>query len=324
MRAFVRKSKAAQQITPSEFTIAGRAHMRRSREVDSSLHLPGTMATRAIQRSSEANTTGGTRSGQDFGRIPVSAADGANDAEHTARGPVPIAHDFAKLRIFPIQAPLARSASHVDIPTSGEPGEIVDEPPARGGAPAGGPAPNTLESCGQPRSMHKLTSGAFLGGLTMDSYYRDLTGRGFYDHPDKGGTFDTGSQAGANMQLYGVIPSPCLPTQFHLEQTITRTRYRINGVARPEEGRTYDDLAKSGRDVSRPPFRQEFLGGGTAPLGYIISMADPPSTGYDSTSNIEHDRDFVTSLVGPSGRQSVSWSLSTRISGGTVTSNTLT
>jgi hypothetical protein len=109
-----------------------------------------------------------------------------------------------------------------------------------------------------------------------------------------------------------------------LEQTVTRTRYRINGVVHVEEGKTFDDIAKSRLDASRPPFRQEFLGGGTAPLGYIISMADPPSTGYNSTSNIEHDRDFVTSLVGPSGRQSVTWSLSTRISGGAATSNVLT
>lgn len=186
------------------------------------------------------------------------------------------------------------------------------------------PAPAVSGSCGQPRSMDKLTSGAFLGGLTMDSYYPNLAGRGFYNHPGTAGTFDTGSRAGANIQLYGVIPSPCLPSQFHLEQTISRTRFRINGVAHPREGENADDIAKSGQDASRAPFRQEFLGGGTAPLGYIISMADPPSTAYNSTSNIEHDRDFVTSLVGPSGRQSVTWSLSTRISGGAVTSNALT
>jgi hypothetical protein len=89
-------------------------------------------------------------------------------------------------------------------------------------------------------------------------------------------------------------------------------------------GRSIDRFAKSGRDASRPPFRQEFLGGGSAPLGYIISMADPPSTGYNASSTIEHDRDFVTSLVGPGGRKSVSWSLSTRIAGGSVTSNVLT
>jgi hypothetical protein len=87
-------------------------------------------------------------------------------------------------------------------------------------------------------------------------------------------------------------------------------------VIHPEEGKTFDDIAKSGRDATRPPFRQEFLGGDSAPPGYIISMADPPSTGYNAASTIEHDRDFVSSLVGPGGRKSVAWSLSTRISGG--------
>jgi hypothetical protein len=169
--------------------------------------------------------------------------------------------------------------------------------------------------------MHKVTSGAFLGGLTINDYYPDIASRGY---PATAGPFDVGGRAGANVQLYGVIPSPCLPDQFHLEQTITRTRLRRDGVADPTEGTTVDDIAKSGRDASRAPFRQEFLGGGDAPLGYIISMADPPSTGYNSTSNIEHDRNFVTSLVGPGGRQSVRWSLSTRISGGVVTRNVLT
>jgi hypothetical protein len=241
----------------------------------------------------------------------------------------PAAHDFGTIRIYPIKPrPSITAGALHDIPIVGGPEEeAIDQPPA-GGSPAGpggpaGPAP-TADSCEQPRSMNKLTSGAFLGGLTMDSYYPDLTGRGYYDHPGTAGTFDTGSRVGANIQLYGVIPSPCEPSRFRLEQTVTRTRFRINGVVHPEEGRTFDDIAKSGRDASRPPFRQEFLGGGDAPLGYIISMADPPSTGYSSSSNIEHDRDFVTSLAGPGGRQSVSWSLSSRTSGGTVTRNVLT
>jgi hypothetical protein len=158
----------------------------------------------------------------------------------------------------------------------------------------------------------------------MDTYYPDLVGQGYYQHPGTGGPFDTGTRAGANVQLYGVIPSPCEPTAFKLEQTIKRTRFRINGVADAEEGKTFDDIAKSGRSASGPPFRQDFLGGGDAPLGYIISMADPPSTTYGATGDIEHDRDFVTTLRGPSGAQSVTWSLSQRMSGGSVTKNDLT
>jgi hypothetical protein len=172
--------------------------------------------------------------------------------------------------------------------------------------------------------MNKVTSGSFVGGLSMDDYYPYLAGGGFYLHPGVAGPFDTGSRAGANVQLYGVIASPCDPRGFRLGQTITRTRFRINGTVSPEEGRTFDDIAKSGQNASGPPFRQEFLGGGNAPLGYVISMADPTSTPYRPTDTIEHDRDFVTTLTGPSGSQSVAWALSTRITAGVVTRNVLT
>ena len=94
-------------------------------------------------------------------------------------------------------------------------------------------------------------------------------------------------------------------------------------MTNPTEGQTLDDLAKSGRNAAAAPFRQGFLGGGDAPLGYVISMADPPSIGYGPTTNAEWDRDFVTSLIGPAGRQSVSWSLSIRVVKGSVTRNSL-
>lgn len=93
----------------------------------------------------------------------------------------------------------------------------------------------------------------------------------------------------------------------------------------PLEGTTLDDIARSGRDFSRAPSRQNFLGGGALPLGYIISMADPPSVNYGpSRPEVERDVNFVSSLVGPGGRQSVSWSQSVRVTGGAVTVNTLT
>jgi len=210
---------------------------------------------------------------------------------------------------------------YVDIPVKGGMEEFVEQPEGGEGSPAGAsPEPMSDYSCEKPISMNKVTSGPFLGGLTMDSYYPDLAGRGYYNHPDTAGTFDTGSRAGANVQLYSVIPSPCSPDQFHLEQTVTRTRLRRNGVADPTEGQTFDDIAKSGRNASIPPFRHDFLGGGTAPLGYIISMADPPSVPVSAT-DIERNLDFVTSLVGPGGRKSVSWSLSTTVTGGAVTNN---
>jgi hypothetical protein len=259
----------------------------------------------------------------------------AHDTDDTSRKQEAAQHrsdveDFGTLSVRPIYAKPGAHAASADIPRLGEMSEIVDQPLAGpGGGSGAAPVPmqaNGSDGCGTPRSMQKLTSGTFLGGLSMDSYYPDLAGAGFYTHPSSAGAFDTGSRVGANIQLLGVIPSPCRPSQYQLQQTITRTRYRINGTVHPEEGQTFDDIAKSGRNASTAPFRQDFLGGGTAPLGYIISMADPPSTYYNNTDrrDVEHDRDFVTSLQGPSGTQSVSWSLSTRVSGGVVTSNVLT
>jgi hypothetical protein len=212
----------------------------------------------------------------------------------------------------------------VDLPAGGQgAGDVVDVP--------GGPGPQgpplvlrETDSCDQPRSMEKVTSGSFKGGLTMDTYFPWLSGKGFWQHGGTAGPFDTGSRAGANVQLFGVVPSPCQPGQYTFGQTITRTRFRINGAVHSEEGKTFDDIAKSGLDQSKPTFRQTFLGGGDAPMGLIISIADPPSTPYGATDTIEHDRDFVTSLSGPGGTKSVSWSLSTRITSGKVTKNDLT
>jgi hypothetical protein len=172
--------------------------------------------------------------------------------------------------------------------------------------------------------MNKIVSGAFVGGMTMDTYYPDLSGGGFWAHGGSGGTFDTGSRVGGNAQLFGVIASPCVPTQFHLAQTASITRHRVNGAATSLEGTTVDDMARSGRDYEHAPARQDFLGGGGAPLGYIISFADPPSEAYSAARHdVERDVNFVSSLSGPAGSMSVSWSQSLRVVGGAVTRNTL-
>jgi hypothetical protein len=205
----------------------------------------------------------------------------------------------------------------------------IDQPSAAAGTPAPSPVasgavtPVPADDCGQPRSMGNTISGGFLGGVTLDDYYPDLTGRGFWQHPGTGGTFDTGARVGGVVQLFGVIPSPCDPSRYTLAQSVTYTRKRMDGATDPNEGRTFDDIRKSGRNAAAAPFRQDFLGGGAAPLGYLISMADPPSMGYGPTTNAEFDRDFVTSLVGPAGQQSVNWSLSIRIANGVVTRNSL-
>jgi hypothetical protein len=237
--------------------------------------------------------------------------------------------EFRRIPIFPPDSKADFRAT--EVPTASvRDDDAVEQPGLSGGSPAVGPTgggaatPTASDSCDEPRSMGKTISGGFLGGLKMDDYYPDVAGRGgFWQHPGTGGTFDTGSRVGGVAQLFGVIPSPCEPSQFSLAQSVTRTRDRIDGVTNPTEGQTLDDFGKSGRDIAHAPFRQEFLGGGTAPLGYLISAADPPSIPYGPATNAEWDRDFVTSLIGPRGRQSVSWSLSIRIENGVVKRNSL-
>jgi hypothetical protein len=170
----------------------------------------------------------------------------------------------------------------------------------------------------KPFSVRKVTSGPFENGLSMDDYYPDLNGKGFYSNPSSGGTFDTGARVGANVQLIGTFPSPCDPSKFTFEQTVTYTKANFNGVAHQKVGVVQDDIAKSGRNFNTSPARQDFLKD-----GYNMSMADPPSIDYKATPDIEFDRDFETSVKGPDGKSSVKWSTSIRVVGGKVTKNTI-
>ena len=175
--------------------------------------------------------------------------------------------------------------------------------------------------------MNKVTSGPFLNNLVIADYYPYLAPR---PYPNNAGPFDIedpidgGRRAGCSVQLFGVIPSPCEPSQFKLAQTATLSRSRVNGKPDRLEGKTVDDIAFGGADASQEPYRREFLGGGKAPRGYIISMADPPSMPYNqSTESVEHDVSFKSSLIGPKGEQAVNWSISIRITNGKVITNTV-
>lgn len=200
----------------------------------------------------------------------------------------------------------------------------IEEPPTRGGGASaspmdgGGGGAAGGSSCDVPMSMTKVTSGSFQGGLVMGDYYPDLVGRGFWTNGGTGGPWDTGSRAGANVQLFGTVPSPCRPEQYTLEQTVTREWEKIDGVATARSGTTSDDIAASGRDQSRAPFRQMWLGG-----GLNISMADPPSATYSATRDIDYKKHFVTSLRGPGGGRSVNWTIELKTSGGTVVTNSV-
>jgi hypothetical protein len=210
------------------------------------------------------------------------------------------------------------SNSLVNLPTNDLSNGIIDQPQANdSNSPNLQKEESDKGSC-KPFSMRKVISGPFEGGLTMDDYFPDLKGGGFYGHPGSGGTFDTGNRVGANAQLIATFPSPCKPNTFTFKQTVTYTKAKFNGVTHPKEGVVQDDIAKSGRNFNTPPERQDFLG-----EGYNMSMADPPSVDYKAMPEVEFDRDFVTSAEGPNGKASVNWSTSIRVVKGKVTKNTI-
>jgi hypothetical protein len=265
-------------------------------------------------------------------RFPASRSDLTVPSRHTIPSELShlasgVGHDFARIRVHPGCGP----SPGVSIPVLGQEEEEIEAPDAGVGPvlrPAPSPAPPILgpapsptpgaRSCSAPMSMTKVTSGAFQGGFSLDDYYPDLVGKGYWSGGATAGTFDTGSRVGAKVQLFGTILSPCDPSKFSLAQSVTRTRDRFNGVTDPTEGQTLDDIAKSGRDASTAPFRRDWLSGGNN-----ISMADPPSVAYKASTNAEWDRDYVTSLIGPAGRESVTWSVSIRITNGSVKKKTV-
>lgn len=197
------------------------------------------------------------------------------------------------------------------------------QPPTSG--PGGGgvlqwPGP-TANMCDTPSQMLKVTSGRLQGGKTMDDYFPDQVGKGIWGSNSTAGTFDTGTRAGSVVQLIGVLPIPCetsaAPTT--LRQTATIVRAQANGTklaegGKPLEGQTLDDIARSGRDQSRPPFRQTWTG--------VVSMADPISgIPYAGLNSYAWEVNLTTSLAGAGGTVSVGWGVTVEASAGKVTKN---
>lgn len=86
MRTFAQQPKAAQQTTSAKTTMPDRARFGSSREVNSILHLPRTVANQAVRRMLETNTENGkgdltttkiARFGHDFSRIPIHSFESA-------------------------------------------------------------------------------------------------------------------------------------------------------------------------------------------------------------------------------------------------------
>jgi len=172
--------------------------------------------------------------------------------------------------------------------------------------------------CGSPTRLGILTSGTFRNNLKMDDYFPDLVGQGYWANGDTAGPFRTPQYVGSKVQVMGLIPPGCSPGSFRLGQTVEETKNVVDGVHGRFEGQVYDDFLIAGRSPNRPPLRRDWQ----SELGTHISMGDPPSQRL-GPRNVELDRTFVSSLTGPSGNMSVTWSTSIRIVNGTVTRNTI-
>lgn len=183
---------------------------------------------------------------------------------------------------------------------------------------------NGADACHTPTQMRALISGSFEGGKTLDDYYPDLVGGNYWGSNATAGPFDNGSRAGSAVQLIGEYPSPCAPgtgSNFTLGQSATIVRARANGAKMMEngkalEGQTINDIARSGRDQSKAPFRQEY--------GFAVTMADPISgIPYNTLTSYEWEVNLTTSITGSGGAKSVNWGVTVEASNGTVTKNTV-
>jgi hypothetical protein len=188
------------------------------------------------------------------------------------------------------------------------------------GAPTLQPQAAAASICDTPVRMRKVTSGAF-EVKTLDDYFPDLVGKGYWGSSSTAGTFDTGSRAGSAVQLIGELRIPCdsSTVQTTLGQSATIVRAKADGAKMMEngkalEGQTINDIQRSGRDQSKAPFRQVWAG--------AVSMADPISgIPYASLKSYEWEVNLTTSLTGASGTVSVGWGVTVEASGGKVTKN---
>jgi hypothetical protein len=156
-----------------------------------------------------------------------------------------------------------------------------------------------------------VTAGAFQGGKKLADYFPDLVTPGTGDRSPywsgagaTAGGFDLGTRTGAAVQLVGTVEGTrarCSITQhFVIERSNFPGAGRPYGDTAPVGQRT-DDIAKSGRDSSRPPFRQDI---GTDK----ISFADPPSRPYGPGSTFSRKQRFESCFVSlPTSQPACTW-----------------
>jgi hypothetical protein len=230
------------------------------------------------------------------------------DARRRTTAPPHVPFDFAGLSIGLPESESGEEGFAETLHSTERGGEVVET----GGGDLGA-------DCGSPTRLGILTSGTFRNNLKMDDYFPDLVGQGFWKDGGTAGPFQTPQYVGSKVQVMGLIPPGCSPGSFRLGQTVEETKNVVDGVHGPFEGQTYDDFQRSGRNPNRPPLRRDWQ----SELGTHISMGDPPSQRL-GPRNVELDRNFVTTLTGPSrSPMTETCSTSIRIQNGAVTRNTI-
>lgn len=198
-------------------------------------------------------------------------------------------------------------------------------PPSKPADKPSKPSKPAAAECGKPNIV-AVTSGKFLDGLTMNDYYPELRGKGYFANPDTAGPWDTGSRCGVNVQIVGSLNAGCHDESFKFTQTVHHDKSIINGSKDADDGTTHDDIADSGGDYTKPPRRQRHNAerpGKGAGSELHVSMADPPSLLYSAVKSAEWDRTFVTGLVGPDGKAEATWRASMVVKDGKVVKNTV-
>lgn len=134
-----------------------------------------------------------------------------------------------------------------------------------------------------------VSSGPLQGGKKMGDYYPDLanpdgTSSRWNGDGSQAGEF-SGTRTGVAVQLIGTMEGDrdcCTMTQTFVLEESNYPGPEVGAI-----GAQVDDIAKSGRDPSGPPFRQNI---GTNQ----ISMADPPNAPYNAGSNFHRKMRYET------------------------------
>ena len=170
-----------------------------------------------------------------------------------------------------------------------------------------------------PIKMRKVISGNFEGGKKVSDHFPDLVGANHWGSDTTAGPFDNGERAGSVVQLIGEIPAGVPESEYKLKQMITVVSLKADGVSDPLEGTTLDDIARSRRDQSKPPFRQVF--------GNNVTMMDPISgVPYNTLKTYDFAANATTSIehIATGVSKSVNWGVVVQAKNGAVTKNTLT